>query len=56
MFGLEGDKDPDLLPEERDTRRIILLEDRNFGATGSIPLYYNKNTGMLKEIQKQEDV
>jgi len=55
MFGLEGNKDPDLPIEERNTRRIVLLEDRNFGATGSIDLFYNSNTGMLKEFEREED-
>ncbi len=52
MFGLEGNKDPDLPEEERNTRRIVLLEDRNFGATGAVNMFYNKQTGMLKEIPK----
>lgn len=55
MFGLEGNKDPDLPQEERDTRRIVLLEDRNFGATGAIPMHYNKNTGMLNELIKGDE-
>ena len=55
MFGLEGNKDPDLPLEERNTRRIVLLEDRNFGATGAIPLHYNSNTGMLAELPKGSD-
>lgn len=48
MVGLEGNKDPDL-PELKNLRHLVLLEDRNFGETGRIPLIYNNNTGRLLE-------
>lgn len=50
MMGLEGDKNPDLDREERNLRRLIILEDRNLGASGSINLYYDDRTGLLNEI------
>ena len=50
MWGLEGDKDPDLPVEQRNMRYLVLLEDRNFGESTRIPLFYDKETGMLKEL------
>ena len=44
MLGLEGNKDPELPEEVRNLRWLTILEDREFGNTMSIPLYYNKNT------------
>ena len=55
MIGLEGNKDPEQ-PNLKNVRHIVLLEDRNFGETGSIPLIYNVNTGRLLEgRQTNED-
>ena len=51
MLGLEGDKDPDLDEDERNMRRLVLLEDREFGATGYIPLWFDKNTGCYHEMK-----
>ena len=50
MWGLEGNKDPDLPETERNTRTLVLLEDRNFGESCKIPLFYTRETGMLNEI------
>lgn len=50
MWGLQGNKDPDLPETERNMRTLVLLEDRNFGESCKIPLFYNKNTGCLNEI------
>lgn len=52
MLGLEGNKDPDLPEEERNTRRLVVLEDRTFGATGYINLFFDTNTGLYHEIKK----
>lgn len=49
MFGLEGNKDPDLPEEIRNSRRLVILEDRNFGESGVVNLFYNNQTGRLKE-------
>lgn len=51
MLGLEGNKDPDLDEDERNMRRLVLLEDREFGATGYIPLWFDKNTGCYHEMK-----
>lgn len=50
MLGLEGNKDPDLPEEARNTRRFVILEDRNYGESGVVDLFYNKQTGRLKEM------
>lgn len=50
MLGLEGNKDPDLDFEERNMRRLVILEDREFGATGSVDLYWHDKTGLFSEI------
>jgi len=51
MLGLEGDKDPDLSEQERNMRRLIILEDRAYGASGVIPLYFDTSTGLYHEIK-----
>jgi twinkle protein len=51
MLGLEGDKNPDLEIEMRNMRRLVILEDREFGATGAIPLYWDKKTGLFNEVK-----
>ena len=45
MFGLEGNKNPDLSIEERNCRDIVLLEDREYGQVGRVPLYWDNKTG-----------
>jgi twinkle protein len=50
MFGLEGNKDPDLPEEQRNIRELVLLEDREFGETGRFPLFWDKNTGLFNEM------
>lgn len=49
MIGLEGNKDPELSDEERNIRHIKLLEDREFGETGTFPIYWNRETTLFKE-------
>jgi twinkle protein len=51
MFGLEGNKDPDLPEEQRNIRELVLLEDREFGETGRFPLFWDKHTGLFNEIK-----
>lgn len=51
MLGLQGNKDPDLELYERNTRELIILEDREFGVTGSVKLYWDHKTGMFNEIR-----
>jgi twinkle protein len=50
MLGLEGNRDPNLKPEERNLRTLVLLEDREFGEVGRYKLYWDKNTGLFNEI------
>lgn len=52
MLGLEGDKDPDLDVEERNLRRLVILEDREFGASGVVRLFWDERTGLFNEIQE----
>lgn len=50
MLGLEGNRDPNLSPEERNLRTLVLLEDREYGEVGRFKLYWDKNTGLFREI------
>ena len=49
MFGLEGNKDPDLTPDERNCRDVVLLEDREFGNVGRVPIHWNSKTGAFTQ-------
>lgn len=49
MLGLEGNKDDELPEHVRNMRWLRILEDREFGNSASIPLYYNKATTLFKE-------
>lgn len=51
MVGLEGNKDPELPPQERNIRKLKILEDRNLGASGLIKLYWNYKTGLFEEMR-----
>lgn len=50
MIGMQGNKDPDLTPEERNCRDLILLEDREFGESGVVKLYWDNRTGLFQEM------
>jgi len=50
MFGLEGNKDPDIDPEQRNMRKLVLLDDREFGEVGSCDLYWDRNTTQFNEV------
>ncbi|KKK45211.1 hypothetical protein LCGC14_3165850, partial [marine sediment metagenome] len=52
MLGIEGDKDPDLDDEERNVRKLVVLEDREFGASGVVRLYWDKTSGLFNEIME----
>ncbi len=58
-MGLEGDKDPDLCPRQRNTRWLVILDDREHGNTCRIPLFYDEHTGDFIEpprgFLEQED-
>lgn len=50
MIGIEGNKDPDLPKEERNIRKVVMLEDREFGTSGYFKLYWDESTGMFNEL------
>lgn len=50
MIGLEGNRDPNLSKEERNIRKIVTLEDRNWGENGKFGLYWNHVNGLFSEI------
>lgn len=50
MLGLEGNRDPNLAPDQKNIRTLVLLEDREFGETGRFKLYWDRNTGLFNEI------
>jgi hypothetical protein len=50
MWGLEGNKDPDLPELEKNCRDLVLLEDRMFGEACRIKLKYDRLTGTLDPI------
>ena len=52
MFGLEGNKDPDKPIEEKNIRDLVILEDREFGSSERVRLYYDWKTGNFTEIEK----
>jgi twinkle protein len=51
MIGLEGNKDPELPDEERNIRKLKILEDRNLGASGVVKLFWDRNTGLFNEMR-----
>lgn len=51
MIGLEGNKDADLPIEERNLRDIVVLEDREFGNVGRVPLFWDHMTGAFNELK-----
>ena len=55
MLGLEGNKDADIDEYLQNTRRLVILEDREFGVSGYINLYWDSNTGLFNEIKETED-
>ena len=50
MLGLMCNKDPDLDEGVRDTRELVVLEDRNWNNNSKYLLYYNRNTGLFQEL------
>ena len=52
MIGIEGNKDPDLELEERNVRKVVVLEDREFGSVDYLRLYWDENTGLFNEMKE----
>jgi twinkle protein len=50
MFGLEGNKDSELLEHERNMRHLVLLDDREFGEVGTTHLFWDKETTQFNEV------
>lgn len=48
-LGLQGNRDPDLDKIERNMRDLVILADREFGESGSCPLYWDDKTGLFNE-------
>ena len=51
MAALEGNKDPELPDEERNVRKLKILEDRNLGASGVVKLFWDRSTGLFNEMR-----
>lgn len=49
MIGLEGNKDPEQPEKVQNTRHLVVLDDRKFGRTARIPLFYDVDTGVFDE-------
>jgi twinkle protein len=49
-FGVEGNKDPELGLE--DVRRLVLLADREFGESGYVDLFWNRQTTQFAEMHE----
>lgn len=50
MFGIEGNKDPELDENERNVRTLVLLDDREYGEVGKFPLYWDRVTTMFNQM------
>lgn len=51
LLGLEANRDPELPIEERNMRKLVLLEDRAYGSVGSIDLYWDQATAVFNEVK-----
>ena len=51
VMGLEGNRDPDLDDEDRNKRRIVVLEDRQHGSSGVVNVQYDIRSGLMRETQ-----
>ena len=49
-MGLEGNKDPELTEEEQNMRKLCILADREFGESGYVDLYWNKNNHLFTQV------
>jgi twinkle protein len=50
MIGLQGNKDPDLPIDQRNMRTLVLLEDREYGNVGKVQLFWDRFTGLFREV------
>jgi twinkle protein len=49
-MGLEGNKDPELSEEEQNMRKLVMLGDREFGESGYVDLFWNKNNHLFTQV------
>jgi twinkle protein len=49
IWGIEGSKDSDIPEHERNTRKIVMLKDREYGNVGNFFLHYDPETTQLSE-------
>lgn len=52
MIGLEANRDPDLPEEQRNLRKLVVLENRESGETGVVNLSWSKSTGLFTEYEE----
>jgi twinkle protein len=50
--GMQGNKDPDEPIDVRNMRELAVLADREFGESGSVHLFWNKDNGQFTEMKR----
>lgn len=50
-IAIEGNKDDELPPEERNRRDLVILADREYGEVGRVKLYWDYKTGLFNEVK-----
>ncbi len=50
MLAIEGNRDPSLPIEQKNMRKLVLLENRETGETGEWDLFYERETGCFREL------
>lgn len=50
--GLQGNKDPDEPIDVRNMRELAVLADREFGESGSVHLFWNRENGQFTEMKR----
>lgn len=50
MIGFEGNRDPNIPEHEQNIRHFKILEEREFGAKGIYPVYWNPKTSLFREV------
>ena len=51
MIGLEGNRDPALTAEERNMRKLVVLENRETGEVGEFDMYWSPATTLFTEVR-----
>lgn len=50
-IGLQGNKDPELSENEQNMRELVMLADREFGESGMVKLFWDRNTSLFNEVR-----